>query len=175
MQNYYPLSLIFVQEKETTNQSDFTDVFNAPAAGRILALDLGTKRIGVAVSDELQITVRAVAVIKRTGWKKLLKQIISYLEEFDAVALVLGLPFEFEGGESEMSQEARRLARNFSLSLKIPVYLQDERLSTYEARGNLWKQGANEKKIRQTLDAEAAAIILQDFIDRKSQKPVIEG
>lgn len=169
MQNHYPLSPIFVQEKETTNQREFTDVFDAPAAGRIVALDLGTKRLGVAVSDELQFTVRAVCTIKRTGWKKLLKQIIDILEGFDAVALVLGLPYQFDGGESEMSQEARRLARNFSLSLKIPVYLQDERVSTYEARGNLWKQGANAKKIRQTLDAEAAAIILRDFIERKSQ------
>lgn len=158
-----------MQEKETTNQREFTDVFDAPAAGRIVALDLGTKRLGVAVSDELQFTVRAVCTIKRTGWKKLLKQIIDILEGFDAVALVLGLPYQFDGGESEMSQEARRLARNFSLSLKIPVYLQDERVSTYEARGNLWKQGANAKKIRQTLDAEAAAIILRDFIERKSQ------
>lgn len=163
-----------MQEKETTNQTDFTDVFNAPMAGRILALDLGTKRIGVAVSDELQITTRAVCIINRTSWKKLLKQTISYLDEFDAVALVLGLPYQFDGGESEMSNEARRLARNFSLSLKIPVYLQDERVSTYEARGNLWKQGADAKKIRQTLDAEAAAIILRDFIERKSQNSLRE-
>ncbi len=159
-----------MQEKETTNQPEFTDVFNAPARGRILALDLGTKRIGVAVSDELQITVRALCIIKRTAWKKVLKQISDLLDEFDAVALVLGLPLEFEGAESEMSTEARRLAKNFSLSIKIPVFLQDERLSTYDARGNLWKQGTDEKKIRQTLDAEAAAIILQDFLKLKSEK-----
>ncbi len=158
-----------MQEKETTNNSDFTDVFNAPKIGRIIALDLGTKKIGVAVSDELQITARPLSVIKRTAWKKVLKQIKDYIENFDAVALVLGLPVKFEGGESEMSFEARRLAKNFSLSLNIPVYLQDERVSTYEARGNLWKSGASEKKIRETLDAEAAAIILRDFIERKSK------
>lgn len=154
-----------MQEKETTNNRDFTDVFNAPKKGRIIALDLGTKKIGVAISDELQITVRPLTIIKRTSWKKVLKQINDYIENFDAVALVLGLPFEFEGGESEMTVEARRLAHNFSLSLEIPVFLQDERVSTYEARGNLWKSGANEKKIRETLDAEAAAIILRDFIE----------
>ena len=68
-----------------------------------------------------------------------------------------------------MSKDVRRLARNFSLSLKIPVFLQDERVSTYEARGNLWKKGADDKKILQMLDAEAAAIILQDFISRIRQ------
>lgn len=159
-----------MQEKETTNSRDFTDVFNVPKKGRIIALDLGTKKIGIAVSDELQITVRPLTVIKRTAWKKVLKVITDFIETYDAVALVLGLPYEFEGGESEMSVEARRLAKNFSLSIKIPVFLQDERVSTYEARGNLWKSGANEKKIRETLDAEAAAIILRDFIELKNQQ-----
>lgn len=169
LQNHYPISFLFVQEKETTNTLEFTDVFNAPRRGRLIALDLGTKKIGIAVSDELQITARALYTIKRTSWKKVLKQISDLLAEFDAVGLVLGLPLEFDGAESEMSKDVRRLARNFSLSLKIPVFLQDERVSTYEARGNLWKKGADDKKILQMLDAEAAAIILQDFISRIRQ------
>lgn len=156
-----------MQEKDTTNETDFTDVSGAPASGRILALDLGTKRIGVAVSDELQITVRAVCVVERKSWKKLLKQIESFLAEFDAVALVIGLPYNTDGSESEMSLEARRLARNFSLSLNVPIFLQDERVTTYEARGRLWKLGLNEKQMRERLDGEAAAIILGDFIEHK--------
>jgi putative Holliday junction resolvase len=158
-----------VQDKETTNLSKFTDVFLAPSSGRLLALDLGTKRIGVAVSDELQMTTRAVCIIERKSWKKVLKQIVSFLDEFDAVGLVLGLPYNTDGSESEMSQEVRRLARNFSLSVDVPVFLQDERVSTYDARGNLWKLGLNEKEIRQKLDAEAAALILSDFLARRNQ------
>jgi putative Holliday junction resolvase len=158
-----------VQDKETTNQPKFTDVFRAPPSGRLLALDLGTKRIGVAVSDELQMTTRAVCIIERRSWKKVLKQIVSFLDEFDAVGLVLGLPYNTDGSESEMSQEVRRLAKNFSLSLKVPVFLQDERVSSYDARGRLWKLNFSEKEIRQKLDAEAAAIILSDFISRKNQ------
>ncbi len=158
-----------MQDKETTNQTEFTDVFRAPTSGRLLALDLGTKRIGVAVSDELQFTVRAVCIIERQSWKKVLKQIVSFLKEFDAVGLVLGLPYNTNGSESEMSREARRLARNFSLSLDVPVFLQDERVSTYDARGRLWKLGLSEKEIRQRLDGEAAAIILSDFIERRKE------
>ncbi len=150
-----------------TNKTDFTDISDAPGEGRLLGLDLGTKKVGIAVSDELQFTVRGVSIIKRQGWKKFLNEIISYLDEFDAKALVIGLPYNFDGTESEMSSEARRIARNFSLSLDIPVYLQDERVSTYEARRRLWKSGANEKKLKERLDSEAAAIILEDFIDRK--------
>lgn len=154
-----------MQDKETTNQIDFTDVFRAPKTGRLLALDLGTKRIGVAVSDELQLTTRAVCVIERRSWKKLLKQIVSFLDEFDAVGLVLGLPYNTDGSESEMSREARRLAKNFSLSLAVPVFLQDERVSSYAAKNYLWKIGLSEKETLKRVDSEAAAIILSDFIE----------
>ncbi len=158
-----------MQDKETTNQTEFTDVFRAPESGRLLALDLGTKRIGVAVSDELQLTTRAVCVIERRSWKKVLKQITSFLDEFDAVGLVLGLPYNTDGSESEMSREARRLAKNFALSLDVPVFLQDERVSSYDARGRLWKLGLSEDKVRQRIDSEAAAIILSDFIARRNE------
>ncbi len=156
-----------MQPEETTNSSEFTDVECAPALGRILALDLGTKRIGVAVCDELQITTRAVCTVERKSWKKVLKKIVSLLAEFDAVALVLGLPYNSDGTESEMSREARRLARNFSLSIDVPVFLQDERVSSYEARGRLWKRGLNENEVRKLVDAEAAAVILGDFLEWK--------
>jgi putative Holliday junction resolvase len=67
-----------------------------------------------------------------------------------------------------MSADARRIARNFSLSLDIPIFLQDERVTTYEARSNLWKLGASEKEMREKLDSEAAAIILNDFIEQRN-------
>lgn len=166
---YYPLSIIFVQDKQTTNPDDFADVSRAPTSGRLLALDLGTKHVGVAVSDELQFTVRPVAVVERRAWKKFLKQIIALLDEFDAVALVIGLPLNTDGTESEMSQEARRLARNFSLSLNVPVILQDERLTSYEAKGYLTKLGLSEREIWDRVDSEAAAIILSDFLEWRNQ------
>jgi len=158
-----------VQEKQTTNSDDFTNVFRIPETGRLLALDLGMKHVGVAVSDELQFTVRPVCVLERKGWKKFLKQIIAFLEEFDAVALVLGLPYNSDGSESEMSLEARRLARNFSLSIDVPVFLQDERLTSYEAKGYLTKLGLSEKEIWERVDSEAAAIILSDFLSLRSE------
>ena len=158
-----------MQEKQTTNSDDFTNVFRIPETGRLLALDLGMKHVGVAVSDELQFTVRPVCVLERQGWKKFLKQIIAFLEEFDAVALVLGLPYNSDGSESEMSLEARRLARNFSLSIDVPVFLQDERLTSYESKGYLTKLGLSEKKIWERVDSEAAAIILSDFLSLRSE------
>jgi putative Holliday junction resolvase len=159
-----------VQEKETTKSRDLTEVFGAPDTGRIVAIDVGTKRFGIAVCDDLQFTTRPVCNVKRYGWKKLLKEIINILEELDAKALVIGLPYNSDGTESEMSLDVRRIAQNFSLSLKIPVFLQDERVTSFEAKNLLYQQGFNPKEIVQRVDSEAAAIILSDFLDRKKKE-----
>jgi len=158
-----------VQQKETTNPAALTDVFELPATGRVLAIDPGTKRCGVAICDEMRVTTRPLPVIHRTSWKKLLSNIKEIVTEFDAAALVIGLPLESDGTESKMSVEARRMARNFSLSLDIPVFLQDERATSYEAKGNLWKQGRTLKQARGLVDSEAAAIILSDFLAQHSR------
>jgi putative Holliday junction resolvase len=157
-----------VQENKITNQPELTDIRSSPRDGRLLCLDPGTTKVGVAVSDEIQFTVRPLKTLKRKGWKRFLEKISELIAEFDAKALVIGLPLGFEGGESEMSEEARRIARNFSLSLEIPVFLHDERLSTYTARGHLWKLGKEEKDMAARLDAEAAAVILSDFIETRN-------
>lgn len=157
-----------MQQKETTNPSPLTDVFEVPTVGRILAIDPGTKRCGVAVCDELRVTTRPLAVVERTSWKKLLTIVKDLVSEFDAAALVIGLPLNTDGTESPMSAEARRMARNFALSLDIPVFLQDERVTSYEAKSRLWEQGKTIKESRRLVDSEAATIILADFLDRLS-------
>src|SRR5215212_7374493 len=119
-----------------------------PRTGRLVSLDPGTKYIGVAVSDESQIIATPVRTIERRSWKKTLAAVKDILVEFDAVGLVIGLPYNFDGSESEMSAEARQLARNFSLSVDVPVVLQDERATSYEARGRIWKRGVPPEKTR---------------------------
>lgn len=161
-----------MQQKEITNQGELTDLSSVPAEGRILSLDPGTKRVGVAVCDELRFTTRPLAYITRTSWKKLLLEVKNILAEFDAKALVIGLPLRSDGGESEMSAEARDLARKFSLSLDIPVYLQDERVTSYEAKSRLWQRGLDTTESRSQVDSEAAAIILADFLDRL-ERPIL--
>jgi len=155
-----------VQQKETANPRDITDLSAVSPAGRIIALDPGTKRIGVAVCDEHRVVCRPLAVIQRSSWKKVLLQVKSIVAEYDAIALVVGLPYNFDGTESEMTAVARDLARKFGLSLEIPVYLQDERATTYEARGRLWKAGIEGEQMKALADSEAATIILSDFLSR---------
>ena len=155
-----------MQQKEITNPLELTDLSTVPAEGRIVSLDPGTKRVGVAVCDELRFTTRPLPYITRTSWKKLLLEVKNILAELDAKALVIGLPLRSDGGESEMSEEARSMARRFALSLDIPVYLQDERVTSYEAKSRLWQRGLDVKESRSQVDSEAAAIILSDFLDR---------
>ena len=158
-----------MQQKESSNSHAFADLRDVPATGRILAIDPGTKRIGVAVSDPDRGLASPLPSVERTTWKKLLLQIRDTLAEYDAKALIVGLPYNFDGTESKMTTEARDLARKFELSLDLPVFLQDERATTYEARGRLWKAGVKGSLMKRVLDSEAATIILTDFLDRLRQ------
>ena len=132
--------------------------------GRLLALDLGTKRVGAAVCDELRLTTRPLPPLARTNWKKLLVEVAALVEEFAAVGLVLGLPLNLDGTAGAAAEEARRLARNFELSLKIPVYLQDERLTSRDAEETLGINARSNAARRSQIDSLAAAIILRDFL-----------
>jgi putative holliday junction resolvase len=138
------------------------------SSGRILALDLGAKRIGVAVSDELQIAARGVCVLTRETPEKLLAAVQKLIEEFDAAAVVIGLPLNFDGSESAGATEARKSAAFFTENLTVPVYLQDERLTSREAEENLREQGYSQKEIKKLVDQEAAAVILRDFMAQNS-------
>jgi len=151
-----------VQEKEIANHGDVADVSRLPATGRIIGIDPGTKRFGMAVCDEIRVTARPLDAIERTSWKKLLSNIKNSVAEFDAVAVVVGLPLGSDGSESIMSVEARDIARKLHLSLDVPVFLQDERVTTYEARRRIWARGETVDAV----DSEAAAVILGDFLDR---------
>lgn len=132
--------------------------------GRLLALDLGARRVGVAVSDEMRLTARPLPAIKRESWKKLVAAVAQLARDFDARGLVLGLPLRLDGKEGDAAHETRRLARNFGLTLGIPVHLQDESLTTRAAEEALRDVGASDEDRAARIDSESAAIILRDFI-----------
>ncbi len=135
-----------------------------PSSGRFAALDIGAKRIGVAISDELNITIRRLPPIQRTSWKRLLLEVAEIVRHYDARALVIGLPLSLDGTEGSAALDVRRLAEKFRLSLNVPVCLQDERLTTFQAKENLRSMKYDRSELDRRLDSEAAAIILGDFI-----------
>lgn len=155
-----------MQEKERANRASVAGLSAVPAGGRILAIDPGTKRCGVAICDELRVTTRPLDPIRRTSWKELLSDIKQLISEYDAKALVIGLPLESDGSDGDMTVEARTMAKKLALSCNIPVVLQDERVTSYEAKAHLWAKGSSLKETKQKVDSEAAAIILADLLDR---------
>jgi putative Holliday junction resolvase len=132
--------------------------------GRVLALDLGSKRVGVAVSDELRLSVRPLAAVARTNWKQLLRTLAQLCEQFDVKSVVIGLPLRLDGSEGDAAAEARRIARNLALSLSLDVHLQDERLTSKDAEQRLRGAGLSERQVKERVDSEAAALILSDFL-----------
>ena len=132
--------------------------------GPILALDLGQKRIGVALSDSSLISITKLPVLPRSSWKRLLNDVTELLRRFDARSLVIGLPLNLDGTEGSAALEARRTAEKFALSLGMPVYLQDERLTSAEAEDQLRAAGYAASEIPGLVDGQSAAIILADFM-----------
>ena len=141
----------------------------------MLAIDLGAKRVGVAVSDELRITVKPLPSIVRRSWKDFLRRIVALVETYDARGMVIGLPLRLDGVEGEAAQDARAVASKFQRSLGIPVYLQDERLTTFEAASNLRSGARSEQEIDAAIDSESAALILRDFIVRNDRPTALEN
>ena len=134
--------------------------------GRLLGIDLGSSRVGLAVSDELGLTARALPAIRRTNWKSLLREISRAAADFDARGVVVGLPLRLDGTEGDAAEDARRVARNLQLSLKLPVHLQDERLTSRAAEERLRAEGATAGEVARRVDGEAARLILLDFLAR---------
>jgi len=148
-------------------------MISAGVAAPIMALDLGQKRVGVALSDALSISVRRLDPLKRSNWKRLLNEVITLTQRFDAKTLVIGLPLSLDGTVGPAAAEAARIAENCVRSLTIPVFLQDERLTSVQARANLRHEGYNQAEISGLLDSEAAAVILRDFLsDTRARLPV---
>jgi putative Holliday junction resolvase len=135
-----------------------------PIAGPVLALDLGQKLVGVALSDELLITARRLDPLRRSNWKQLLRDVETLVLRYDAQTLVIGLPLSLDGTTGAAAQGVQRLAQNFARSLQVPVYLQDERLTSFAARQILLAEGFSAEEIPALIDAEAAATILRDFL-----------
>lgn len=134
-------------------------------SGPVMALDLGQKRVGVALSDPLLISIRRLDALNRSSWKQLLKDVAELAQRYDAQTLVIGLPLSLDGNAGSAALEARRTAEKFSQSLDLPIYLQDERLSSIAARERLKDEGIVGKAAALQLDSESAVIILRDFLN----------
>jgi len=143
-----------------------------------VGLDVGEKRIGIAISDATATLARPVGVLTVAGLAASAVQAVSQeiarlAAEDDAVSsIVIGLPRRLDGSPSDMTPRVERFAAELGARTGLPVALQDERLTSREAESRLAVREKDWRVRKQRLDAAAAAIILQDYLDTRPGRPV---
>lgn len=148
---------------ETENENPLAHL---PASGKLLGLDLGTKTIGIAVSDGLRLTATPLETIKRTKFGKDADEIDRLIADNNPVGIVLGLPLNMDGTEGPRAQSTRAFARNLSGRISIPIAFWDERLSTSAVTRTLIEADVSRAKRAEVVDKLAASFILQGALDR---------
>jgi len=144
-----------------------------PTTGRLLAVDWGEVRLGLALSDETQTLASPLETFVRRAGKRLpLARFFAVVEEHRPVGVVVGLPLTGEGEEGESAAAARALAEELGGRTGLPVELWDERMSTARALAAIREQGGSTRGRKADVDALAAAVLLQHFLDaRRSPVP----
>jgi putative Holliday junction resolvase len=137
-----------------------------PARGALIGLDLGTKTIGVAVSDPDRKLAMGVETVARKNFTTDARRVIALAAERRVVGFVLGLPINMDGSEGPRAQSTRAFARNFAKLTELPIALWDERLSTAAVERDLIAADVSRAKRAAVIDQHAAAYILQGALDR---------
>ncbi len=139
-------------------------------AGRILAVDLGSRRIGLAISDPLGITAQPLPTLQAKDWDTDLDAVVGVAVDREAEAVVVGLPLRMNGEAGKEARRAQRFADALRVRTRIPVHTWDERLTTVASERALIQAGDSRKKRRALIDSTASILILQSFLDsRRSQ------
>ena len=158
----------------TSYSSESTVAQDHKLRGPILSLDLGAKRVGAAISDPTLVSITRLGVIRRSNWKQLLLDVGELVRRFDAKTLVIGFPLSLDGKEGSAAKQSLEIALKFARSLYLPVYLQDERLTSVEAEERLRAEGYQAKSVAARVDSESAVIILRDFISGGQQRTLVQ-
>jgi len=144
--------------------SEFANKLNSNNS--LIGLDLGTKTIGVAVSDTILSVATPIKTIKRKKFSTDADQLLEIISIKNCCGVVVGLPKNMDGSEGPRAQSTRAFARNFSAKTQLPITFWDERLSTVAAEKALLEADTTRKRRAEVIDHVAAAYILQGFLDR---------
>ncbi len=137
-----------------------------PPTGKLLGLDLGTKTIGVAISDGMRYSATPLETIKRTKFTEDANRLLALIAQNAVVGLVLGLPLNMDGSEGPRVQSTRAFARNLAQKTDIPIAFWDERLSTAAVTRTLLEADVRRDKRAEVVDKLAASYILQGALER---------
>jgi putative Holliday junction resolvase len=134
---------------------------------RVLGIDVGERRVGVALSDPTGMIAQSLTVIPRRSWAQVTGAVGSLAREHHVERVVVGLPLRLDGREGEAALSARRFADRLRKAVSVPVVLEDERLTTTEAERVMLAADESRSARRARRDAVAAALILQRHLDRE--------
>ncbi|MGN6033056.1 MAG: Holliday junction resolvase RuvX [Thermomicrobiales bacterium] len=133
--------------------------------GRMLGLDLGERRIGVAISDELGMIASPLTMVPRQG--PVVKDVLALIERYGIVRVIVGMPTSLSGREGPQAASIRAYAESIRAELGVPLDYWDERMTTSIAEQHLIASGVRRDKRKQQVDAMAAAVMLQGYLDRE--------
>jgi putative Holliday junction resolvase len=142
---------------------------------RVLGLDVGSKTIGIAVSDPLGITAQPVTTIRRTKLEADLKELQGIVDLYNASLLVVGYPRNMNGTVGEQAKYVDRFIEAMQGVVTLPVELVDERLTTRMANQAMMAGNVKANRRREIIDQQAAALILQSYMDRRARQERQEG
>lgn len=137
-------------------------------SGRILGLDVGSRRIGVAVSDPLGITAQGITTLHRRNRRHDLAELRKLIAEYAIREIVVGNPLRMSGQTGSQAEKMGDFASHLQQQFSLPVRLWDERLSTAEAHRLLDETGIRDSRRKEVIDKMAAVLILQSFLDART-------
>jgi putative Holliday junction resolvase len=147
---------------------DASNTESSQRTGRILGLDVGSRRIGIAVSDLLGITAQGLETLERRNKRHDFAHLHRVIREFEVKEIVVGLPLRMSGAEGTQSEKMRAFAEELRKKFDLPVHLWDERLTSAEANRFLREAELSIEKRGKAVDRMAAVLILQSWMEQKS-------
>ena len=136
---------------------------------RVLALDVGNRRIGLAVTDELGVTAQGLRTLVRTSQRRDLETLRKIARKYKVTEIVMGRPVHMSGEASAQSEKVERFARELGEALELPIHFCDERLTSWEAHELLDREGLSREEKKGKVDQIAATLILQGYLQSKNR------
>jgi putative holliday junction resolvase len=145
------------------------------ARGRHMGLDVGDRRIGVALSDETATLASALTTLSRSGARKDATAVAELARRHEVAAIVVGLPLNMDGSRGPQAEKVLALVEGVRRRVSVPVVTRDERLTTVEAEERLREAGHGWRERKRVIDQAAAVVILQEYLDERAAAPARAG
>ena len=136
--------------------------------GRVIGIDYGDRRVGIAVSDAMQVIATPVTTLEHTAWKQLWPPLADLEKEYQPAAWVIGLPLHMDGGEGDRAERTRAFIEAFKEHTQAEIITWDERLTTAEAQRAMHEVGVKQDRRKELVDQLAAQLLLQSWLDAQA-------